>query len=135
MGWESRVRLVGEGVEAGGPWVYFHLSETKRKLYNREGPRSSSFLLGQDNTERALGRVGRGFWERKPRSCMKGQIWEVHSSGGSVLLGGAEVRERRGPQDGSGLSRGIRREARPRSEWIVRRPRNPGRKRMERWRP
>lgn len=31
-----------------------------------------------------------GFQERKPSLCMKGQIWEVHSSSSSVVLGGEE---------------------------------------------
>ena len=40
----ARLRLLGEGVEAGKTWVYFHLLERKWKLGYRKETESPSFL-------------------------------------------------------------------------------------------
>lgn len=100
-----------------GPGFIFTSQKQSESCTTGRSPGSSSFLSGQENTDPALGRVRRGIWKRKLPSCVKGQIWEVHSSGGSLLLGGAEVRERGEPWDGSRTEQ-RNQEGSPAEEWV-----------------
>lgn len=78
---------------SGEDLVYFHLLEIIGSCATGRGPESPFLSLGQQKTESALGAEWVNWWEfqeRKPCLCMKGQIWEVHSSSSSVVLGREE---------------------------------------------
>lgn len=76
---------------AGGPWVYFHLSETKRELYRREEPRKFLFLVGAGEHRPCPGEGGEGNLEEKtPLLCegadlgspLQGRLSPLGGSGG-----------------------------------------------------